>query len=293
VHDHIQHRQHSALNDSREFFKVLRVVGFNLLLAVFAVLATWVALLQTGFASRNIRHLPRSYVPPLQLLAWYMINDAMYFYPHWIAHLGPATRAPCYRLLPNSLAHFLHKSFKDSHRLHHRSKANLGMAAWYCSPAEQLLFNLLPAFAGPVLTQLAADALGVSDTWGTDLIIFYVWLTAAATSSVLAHSGYRSTWNDPGKHDLHHDRAFDPKGAVNFGTFGLFDRIHGTASETSREETKAWRAQRDRQAALYEASRRTGIPLTRDQRHCVEQPITELEWTDIRAEEAEAKEKMG
>jgi sterol desaturase/sphingolipid hydroxylase (fatty acid hydroxylase superfamily) len=182
--------------------------------------------------------------------------------------------------LPGKLATYLHKLFKSSHRLHHRTKANIGIAAWYCSPAEQVLFNLFPAMLGPLATQVLADALGLSPIWGTHLVTLYVWLAAAAASSVLAHSGYRSTWNDPGKHDLHHERAFHPTAAVNFGTLGVFDWLHGTGSSLPSEEAKAWRAQRDRQAALWEASRRTGKALTREQMHVVQQPDHGLVWED-------------
>jgi len=157
------------------------------------------------------------------------------------------------------------------------------MAAWYCSPEEQLAFNLFPALIGPLVTQYLADKLGVSETWGTSLVVLYVWVTAAAASSVLAHTGYRSRWNDPGKHDLHHERAFDPAAAVNFGTLGFFDWIHGTASSLPAADAAAWRQQRDRQAALWEASNRSDIPLTIDQTRIVQQPDHSQEWVEKRA----------
>ena len=103
---------------------------------------------------------------------------------------------------------------------------------------------------------------------------------AASASSVLAHTGYRSCWNDPGKHDLHHERAFNPKTAVNFGTMGVFDWLHGTASSIPEADAEAWRAQRDRQAALCEASKQTGIPLTKEQMQVVTQSDHSEEWVD-------------
>jgi sterol desaturase/sphingolipid hydroxylase (fatty acid hydroxylase superfamily) len=268
----IQSRQHTALKDSKEFLEVVRTVGFNILISVIAVLVLWVALLQTKIEAHNIVQLPKSYVPPIQGLLWYLCNDFFYFYQHWIAHTGPPPNTLYHKLLPQCFTQALHKSFNKSHKLHHRTKANLGIAAWYCSPAEQIFFNLFPALVGPLLTQIAADALCIEHIWGTHLVTLYVWLMAASASSVLAHTGYRSCWNDPGKHDLHHERAFNPKTAVNFGTMGVFDRLHGTASSIPNADAKAWTEQRDLQAALYEASKRTGIPLTENQRDVVKQP---------------------
>lgn len=108
----------------------------------------------------------------------------------------------------------------------------------------------------------------------------HVCFTAASVSSVLAHTGYRSVWNDPGKHDLHHERAFDPKAACNFGTMGFFDWLHGTKSSIPAADALAWRTQRDRQAALWEASMRSGIPLTEEQMTVVKQPDHSAEWIE-------------
>ena len=142
------------------------------------------------------------------------------------------------------------------------------------------LLQRIPCPYRPLLTQVLADAAGVEHIWGTHLVTFYVWLMATSASSVLAHTGYRSCWNDPGKHDLHHERAFNPKTAVNFGTMGVFDWLHGTGSSIPKADAKAWRAQRDRQAALYEASMRTGIALTKEQMEVVKQPDHSDEWVD-------------
>jgi sterol desaturase/sphingolipid hydroxylase (fatty acid hydroxylase superfamily) len=278
----LQERKHFALQDSKEFVKVLQVVGFNVLISIISLLVLWVLLLQTNFEADNILVLPKSYVPAVQGLVWYFFNDCFYFYPHWIAHTGLSPDGPHRWIIPPSIAKMMYKHFNRSHKLHHKTKANLGVAAWYCSVWEQILFNLFPAFIGPLITQILADLAGVEHIWGTHLVTLYVWLVAATANSVLAHTGYRSVYNDPGKHDLHHERAFDPKTAVNFGTLGLFDWIHGTRSTIPMEEAEAWRAQRDHQAALYEASSRTGIPLKPEQMEVVKQPHHEKEWEDKR-----------
>jgi sterol desaturase/sphingolipid hydroxylase (fatty acid hydroxylase superfamily) len=268
----IQKRPHMAMEDSREFIKVLRIVGFNICLSSLSVLVLWLALLRTNIEANSIAMLPAFYVPPVQFIVWYFFNDFFYYYPHRIAHTAPT----------NPFTMFLHKIFNASHKLHHRTKANLGIAAWYCSPWEQLMFNLFPALIGPLITQVLSSKLRQEATWGTRLVTLYVWLMAACANSVLAHTGYRSAWNDPGKHDLHHERAFNPKTAVNFGTMGFFDWIHGTASSIPTADANAWRDQRDRQAALWEASRRSGIALTEEQRTVVKQPDHSQEWVDKR-----------
>lgn len=268
----IQKRPHMAIEDSREFVKVLRIVGFNIFLSSLSVLALWLVLLKTNIEADDIAQLPKFYVPPIQFVVWYFINDFFYYYPHRIAHTAPTNR----------VTKCMHKIFNASHKLHHRTKANLGIAAWYCSPWEQLLFNLFPALAGPLITQIMSSKLHKNEVWGTHLVTLYVWLMAACANSVLAHTGYRSAWNDPGKHDLHHERAFNPKTAVNFGTMGFFDWIHGTASSIPIEDANAWKQQRDRQAALWAASRRSGVPLTKEQRTIVKQPDHSQEWIDKR-----------
>ncbi|KAB5559736.1 hypothetical protein GE09DRAFT_1057446 [Coniochaeta sp. 2T2.1] len=280
VAKHIQRRKHVALEDSAQFLRIVRVVTSNLLISVLALLVWWLLLLRTKIAADDHLTLPRSYVPPLQGLAWYLCNDFFYFYPHWIAHRIPSDDAFYARYLPKAIARRLHNLLRQAHKQHHRAKANLGIAAWYCSPSEQLCFNLFPALIGPLITQMVANAFGVEEIWGTRLVTMYVWVTAAAVSSVLAHTGYRSVWNDPGKHDLHHERAFDPKAACNFGTMGFFDWLHGTKSAIPAADALAWRSQRDRQAALWEASRRSGIPLSKEQMEVVKQPDHSTEWVE-------------
>jgi len=280
IKNRIQERTHSALEDSKEFFKVLRTVALNILLSTIGELVFWIFLLRTNVESENIAQLPKSYVPPIQGIVWYLFNDLFYFYPHWIAHHSPSTDAFYYRILPRPIAKTIYTYFNRSHKLHHKTKASLGIAAWYCSPWEQIIFNTFPALIGPYLTQVLADTFHVSQTWGTHLITLYIWLIAASAMSVLAHTGYRSCFNDPGKHDLHHEHAFNPKTAVNFGTMGFFDWVHGTKSEIPKADAKAWREQRDRQAALWEASRRSGVELTKEQMEVVKQPDHSEEWVD-------------
>jgi hypothetical protein len=84
--------------------------------------------------------------------------------------------------------------------------------------------------------------------------------------------------------DEHHEYAFGQH-AVNFGTAGYWDRVFGTKGTKAAEGARQWQQQRERQAALIIASKRTGIPLTRDQELVVEQPMTDYEWIDSRVED--------
>lgn len=204
---HIQPRKHDAARDSFQFIKIMRVVSLNLLISTAVLSASWLILLCTKIEADHPLTLPRSCVPLLQLILWYFCNDLFYFYPHWISHSIPDDYAFYCNLLPNKhIARRLPGLLRQAHKIHHRTKVNLGAAAWY-SPWKQVLSNLFSALTGPLVTQVTADAAGVEDIRGTKLVKLYVCITASAVSSVLAHTNYRSVWNDPGKHDLHHERA--------------------------------------------------------------------------------------
>ncbi|KAF7348680.1 Sterol desaturase [Mycena venus] len=282
--DRIQDRDHRATDDQHELAQVVRCVARNLFASTFVVFVMWMALLQTGFESHDIVKPPRSFVPPVQILTWHLIGDTFYYFPHCIAHTPRGSKGIHHKVLPNFLADRLGNFLRNAHKTHHRSKANLAIAAWYCSVTEQVLFNLFPVMLGPVLTQVIADKTGTTKIWGTHLITLYVWLLAGTATSVLAHTGFRTSWNDPGKHDEHHEYAFGQH-AVNFGTAGFWDTVLGTKGTKFIEGAKKWQQQRERQAALHIASSRTGIPLTREQKLVVEQPMVDYEWIDTRVED--------
>ncbi|KAF7338847.1 Sterol desaturase [Mycena sanguinolenta] len=282
--DRIQNRDHRATDDHRELAQVVRSLTLVQLVSVLVVFAMWMTLLQTGFESHDVMNLPNSFVPPVQILTWHLIGDTFYFFPHYIAHTPRGSKGIHHRVLPSFLADSLGSFLRNAHKTHHRSKANLAIAAWYCSVTEQVLFNLFPTMLGPVVTQIIADKTGHAKIWGTHLITLYIWLLAATATSVLAHTGFRTSWNDPGKHDEHHEFAFGTN-AVNFGTAGFWDTILGTKGVKYIEGAKKWQEQRMRQAALHIASARTGIPLTRAQQLVVEQPMVDYEWIDRRVED--------
>lgn len=280
----IQNRDHRATEDHIELAKVVNVVLQNLLISPFVVFLMWMALCQTGFDSVNILQSPRSMVPPVQIAVWLLIGDTLHFFPHYIAHTPRGSKGIHHKVIPHSLASRLENFLRNAHKTHHRSKANIAIAAWYCSPTEQIFFNLFPVMLGPVVTQIIADKTGNAEVWGTHIVTLYVWLLAGTASSVLAHTGYRSSWNDPGEHDEHHEYAFGQR-SVNFGLTGFWDSILGTSGTKAAEGAKKWQEQRRRHAALAIASKRTGIPLTKEQQIIAEQPMVDYEWVDKRVED--------
>ncbi|KAJ6606456.1 hypothetical protein DFH09DRAFT_1299704 [Mycena vulgaris] len=280
----IQNRNHHATEDHHELAKVVRCVLRNLFVSSCTVFFMWMILLQTGFDSHNVLEPPRSMVPPAQILVWHLITDTFYFFPHHIAHTPRGSKGIHHKVLPNFLAQRLENFLRNAHKTHHRSKANLAIAAWYCSVTEQILFNLFPVMIGPVVTQIIADTTGNTKVWGTHLITLYVWLLAGTATSVLAHTGFRTSWNDPGRHDEHHEYAFGQH-AVNFGTAGFWDRVLGTKGTQAAEGALKWQQERKHQAALVIASKRTGIPLTKEQELMAEQPVVDYEWIDPRVED--------
>ncbi|KAJ7736126.1 hypothetical protein B0H16DRAFT_1574563 [Mycena metata] len=280
----IQNRDHRASEDHRELLKVVHCVLRNLLVSSGVVFVMWMALLQTRFDSHNVLKLPRSMVPPLQILGWHIITDTFYYFPHSIAHTPRGSKGIHHKVLPHFLAEQLGSFLRTAHKTHHRSKANLAVAAWYCSITEQILFNIFPALVGPLVSQIIADKTGNSAVWGTHLITLYVWLLAGTATSVLAHTGFRTSWNDPGGHDEHHEYAFGQH-AVNFGTAGLWDWVLGTKGTKATKGAIEWQEQRMRQASLARASKRTGIPLTREQKLVAKEQVLDYEWVDSRVED--------
>ncbi|KAJ6572320.1 hypothetical protein B0H19DRAFT_1373132 [Mycena capillaripes] len=242
--DRIQNRDHRTSDDHHELAKIVRCLLRNLFVSSCVVFAMWMALLQTSFDSHNILKSPRSFVPPLQILVWHLITDTFYFFPHYVVHAPRGSKGIHHKILPNFLAEQLGSFLRNAHKTHHRSKANLAITAW--------------------------------QWWGR--------LLAGTATSVLAHTGFRTSWNDPGGHDEHHEYTFGQH-AVNFGTAGFWDRVLGTKGTKSVEGARKWQQQQKYQAALTDASKRTGILLSREQELVVEQPMIDYEWIDSRVED--------
>ena len=100
-----------------------------------------------------------------------------------------------------------------SHKQHHEFKANVGIAAEYFHPVEDL-FNIIPMITGPLLLKM-------------HFCTFMVWIVIRISEIVDAHSGYAlpfSIWEislrlqgGADRHEFHHSH--------NKGSYGSFTKF--------------------------------------------------------------------
>lgn len=110
---------------------------------------------------------------------------------------------------------FLHSSpflYRTVHGVHHRFPAPTAMACVYAHPLEFAIGNVLPIFAGPMLTTATVHP-----------TTCYVWFALAILGTCRGHCGYRILgYSDD--HEVHH-LLF----RYNYGGMCLLDRLLGTA----------------------------------------------------------------
>ena len=135
--------------------------------------------------------LPSIFTIVWQLIAFAIIEDALFFYSHWALH---------------------HRSiYRHVHKRHHEWTAPVALAASYAHPIEHVLSAVIPQAVGPVL--LKAHPL---TEW--------IWYSLVVTATLNNHSDYHfPLLPSPEMHDFHH-LTF----TQNFGTMGLLDYLHGT-----------------------------------------------------------------
>ena len=117
------------------------------------------------------------------------------------------------------LFYYVHRALHEVayahvHKVHHRFKAPVSVAAVYAHPLEHVLANVGPAAAGPLLMRSHAFTAAA-------------WTTLVIVSTMNAHSGYKLPFlalvSDAAKHDWHHESSRDC-----YGPLGLLDWLHGT-----------------------------------------------------------------
>ena len=129
--------------------------------------------------------------PPLwkmamQILIFFVMEDAWHYWFHRGLHYGPVYRA--------------------IHKMHHTYSAPFGLAAEYASPIEVMLLGF-----GIV----GCPIIWVSVTGDMHLLTMYAWIVLRLFQAIDAHSGYDFPWSlrkiipfwaGADHHDLHHEK---------------------------------------------------------------------------------------
>lgn len=99
------------------------------------------------------------------------------------------------------------------HKVHHRFKAPVALAAQYAHPVEHLLANTLPISIPPMILNC-------------HVVSFWAFLAVELLETTTAHSGYDFLARVAKTHDAHHEKF-----VINYGTIGLLDWVHGTGEK--------------------------------------------------------------
>lgn len=145
------------------------------------------------------KELPSLREVSLQLAAFFMIYDIVFFYSHkWLHH--------------RSIYAYIHK-------YHHEWKSPTALSAAYAHPVEHLLSNLLPAGLAVLLLR-------------PHFVSYNVFTLAGVLLTLYEHCGYEFIDNQT-FHNLHHSRFQD-----NYGVFFWLDEWYGTRARPKQEQNK-------------------------------------------------------
>lgn len=100
--------------------------------------------------------------------------------------------------------------YSTIHKAHHRFTAPVALAAQYAHPVEHVVSNMLPIAIPPMVLR-------------SHVVTMWAFVAATLLEVVTVHSGYDFFAGMVRRHDAHHSQF-----NVNFGVFGVLDRLHGT-----------------------------------------------------------------
>merc|ERR1719433_845088 len=177
--------------DRRALLNSMPLIVFNFVVG--SLLASLALLALLPERSFDWRRLPGTWTLARDAVVWILVQEVLFFYVHRWLHENKTLYAAI-------------------HKKHHTWTSPVSLTAAYCHPVENLIANIAPMVAGPILCGSHMASIGI-----------FVFLFVVHT--VGTHSGYFSSCDDNGMHDEHH-RKF----TVNYGILGVMDVWYGTYS---------------------------------------------------------------
>jgi len=139
----------------------------------------------------------------LQILLFFVMEDAWHYFAHKALHYGPL--------------------YRNIHKLHHKYSAPFGLAAEYAHPAEililglgtinTLIFGMLAYHIFTAIGTIGSPLLYCYLSGHLHIVTMYLWITLRLWQAVDAHSGYDFPWSlrkiipfwaGADYHDFHH-----------------------------------------------------------------------------------------
>jgi len=174
----------------------------------------WPWLSANGIFATSVKSLPSTTTMLKHILACVAFEDTTFYWLHRLLHT---------------------KYFYAAvHKQHHGFKQNVGVAAEYASPIEEIVGTSLPFLGASILLKV-------------HLSTFLVWTFLRITETVNSHSGYYMPWvpynwfpsvlGGADRHDYHHSK--------NVGSYGSWTRFWDWACGT---DVSYWRASQNKRS---------------------------------------------
>eukprot|EP01100_Stratorugosa_tubuloviscum_P010706 TRINITY_DN461_c2_g1_i1.p1 TRINITY_DN461_c2_g1~~TRINITY_DN461_c2_g1_i1.p1 ORF type:complete len:284 (-),score=91.13 TRINITY_DN461_c2_g1_i1:75-926(-) len=186
--------QKKVFVSASEYLNCFKIVLFNqLFIGLPITLLTHIVLKRFDFNVSISNQIPSISIIAIHFFGCVTIEEILFYYSH--------------RFLHSKLMYI------PVHKMHHTFNAPVGAAAEYAHPIEFIFSNLLPVILGPFLLH-------------SHVIVLWIWLIIAISSTVNSHSGYDFPGNPFAStrfHDFHHSSPNS-----NYGSIGILDYIHKT-----------------------------------------------------------------